>query len=254
MANARSFAELLRSCRQEHVLSQRELARRVGAPASRISAYESGSRQPTVAAANAILGSLDLQVVLGVEPRDADLDRLIDALRGTTVRQRLMRIRSNVLGLMDFLAPADPLLDGAAAALLYGVPTVARVTDLCIRSSLIDVVAGELARFRPHRWSQELQEYSLLAAPDPRTPGPMRWNTHLGELRIWFCDELPTSVKINIPSRDGEGDGHDISLVTIDQIGALDPELGRLVDRAIARSRSGRELGKGHGAGGCNVE
>jgi len=48
-------AELLRQSRLDRALSQRELARLVEISAARISAYELGKRQPTLAALNEVL-------------------------------------------------------------------------------------------------------------------------------------------------------------------------------------------------------
>src|SRR5690348_8575622 len=128
MPTTTSFAELTRLCRYELSLSQREFAALVGTSSARISAYESGKRQPTVEAANQIFHAIGLRVVLATEPVDAELDRRIEQLASEPIGNRLLKIKPHVLTAVDFLSDAEPMLDGAAAALIHGVPVPVEFT------------------------------------------------------------------------------------------------------------------------------
>jgi transcriptional regulator with XRE-family HTH domain len=238
MPTATSIAELLRLCRGDLAISQRELAGLAGISSARISAYESGKRQPTIAGANEVLRALGLQLVLSTEPADADLDRRIEELASRSLGQRLLAIKPHVAAVLDLLEDAAPILDGAAAALVHGAPVPVEFTDLVIDRDKVDVVADRFAWLPPVRWSAEHGRYLTGIPVDPRVEGSMRWRSSWGELRITFTDELPPSVVVRVPSVGEVGFEFDLRVVAINRIGALDKNVARLVDRVIERSRA----------------
>jgi transcriptional regulator with XRE-family HTH domain len=238
MPTAYSLAELIRLCRYELALNQRELASMVGASAARMSAYESGKRQPTIAATNELLRALGLQIVLSTEPVDAQLDRQIAEMAAEPLGARLLRITPNVRSAVSFLEDATPIVDGAAAALLHGAPVPVQFTDLLIAEDQMDTVARQFAWLPPVRWSDSLGRYATSLPVDPRLAGAMRWRSSWGELRIRFVEELPPAVSVHIPPLVEGSYGCDLRVVTIDQVGVLEPDVARLVDRVIERSRA----------------
>jgi transcriptional regulator with XRE-family HTH domain len=238
MPTAYSLAELIRLCRYELALNQRELARTVGASPARISAYESGKRQPTIAATNELLRGLGLQIVLSTEPVDAQLDRQIAEIAAEPLGARLLRITPNVRAAVSFLEDAAPVVDGAAAALLHGAPVAVQFTDLVIAKDQIDTVARQFAWLPPVRWSDSLGRYSTSLPVDPRLVGAMRWRSSWGELRIRFVEELPPTVAVHIPPVWEGSYGCDLRVMTIDRVGVQEPDVARLVDRVIERSRA----------------
>jgi transcriptional regulator with XRE-family HTH domain len=177
-------------------ISQRELAGLAGTSSARISAYESGKRQPTIAGANEVLRALGLQLVLSTEPADADLDRRIDELARQPLGQRLLTIRPHVAAVMDLLE------DAASAPPPPRAPTPRRRgCSISSRSAGSGRVhrpgnparedrrrGGQVRLASPVRWSAEHDRYLTGIPVDPRLEGSMRGRSSWGELR-GRCDE-----------------------------------------------------------------
>jgi len=230
-----TLASLLRRARHEHGLTQRALARVSGVPAARISSYESGAREPSVVVANQILGGLGLQIALGTEQAVADLDRRIAEIARIPLSERMARFSPYPPDLLAWLADAEPVIVGSAAASLHGVPAPVDHLDLCVLSERIDAVATAFRRWTPRRWSARFSEWSVQIPPDPRSDGPMRWMTHLGELRITFVDRLPEHLIIRV--NDLSGQPCDVVVASISAIedAELDPDTARLLARVRSR-------------------
>jgi transcriptional regulator with XRE-family HTH domain len=69
-------AELIRTCRKRHGLSQESLARRVGTRQSAISRLEHGEVSPTVETLTLILNAMGEQLEMGGAPPRRDYDPL----------------------------------------------------------------------------------------------------------------------------------------------------------------------------------
>jgi transcriptional regulator with XRE-family HTH domain len=219
-------------------LTQRLLAVRSGVPEKRISSYERGTRRMPLAAAEQILAAFGLQLTLGTEPRDADLDRHIAEHAALAIGTRLARMGPRLTEILHWLRDVEPIVDGLAAAALLGVPARVDHLDLRVARQKLDALATAFAAFRPVRWSDRLGEWSLLAPPDPRAEGAMRWRSHLGELCIHLCDDLPETITVQVPYDEYAEAPVDVRVVTLAAIGGVDTSMARLVDRVIERSRA----------------
>jgi hypothetical protein len=181
---------------------------------------------------------MGLRVVLSTEPVHAALDRRVEQLSSEPISQRLLRVKPHVLAAIEFLADADPVLDGAAAALVHGVPVPVRFTDLLVARTKIDAVATQFARLPPVRWSEQHRRHLVSLLVDPRLDGAMQWQSSWGELRIKFVDVVPPSVIVRVPRVREGGFESELRVVAMDRIAVLDTELARLVDRVIERGRA----------------
>jgi transcriptional regulator with XRE-family HTH domain len=81
-------AGLLRLARDKAGLSQAELARRAGVPASMVSAYERDRRQPTLAILLSLLKAAGYEVRMHLAPYDDHDDVLAEQLRGEPTEDR----------------------------------------------------------------------------------------------------------------------------------------------------------------------
>jgi transcriptional regulator with XRE-family HTH domain len=73
------FAEVLvRAIRDEHLLTQDELAGRTGLSRYQLCRWEKGSREPPLEMVRRVLGEFGLAVTLGVEPSIAALDECLE--------------------------------------------------------------------------------------------------------------------------------------------------------------------------------
>lgn len=74
----RSTAELIRAIRDEHLLTQDELAGRTGLSRYQLCRWEKGAREPALGVVRRVLGEFDLAVTFGVEPNTAALDERLE--------------------------------------------------------------------------------------------------------------------------------------------------------------------------------
>jgi transcriptional regulator with XRE-family HTH domain len=235
MPTARSFPELLRQCRTESGLLQRQLAERAGFSRSRLSSYEAGNRQPTLGEVNRILRELHLQVVLCVEPLDADIDRELAEAAGLSATQRLRRIRGNVIGLLQHFADVEPILEGAAAAIVHGLAVPARFIDVAIHPRHLDNCAALIMAMNCTRWSDVFGEYSDLARRDPRLAGALQWSTPLGELRIRLSDDPPPHITLMLPDPWESSRSCEVRVAGLATVQTEDPDTARMTRRALDR-------------------
>jgi transcriptional regulator with XRE-family HTH domain len=191
---ATSLAQLLRTLRYERCLTQRELAARSGVDERRISAYEKGRRPVSLPQADRILAGMGLQLRLETEALWADLDAKIDELAALPSADRLLGTRVLVVSIAQWLADAEPIIDGRAAALIQGVPIAVGWLDLGIRRDKIDRLAGPMAQ-RPSSYWAEADGCWYSGGNDPHLPGVLqRRHNYQGEFRITLVDHEPPAV------------------------------------------------------------
>ncbi|MDW5324556.1 helix-turn-helix transcriptional regulator [Plantactinospora sp. KLBMP9567] len=188
----------LRRQRELHGLTQRDLAERSGASQAAIARIEQGVRAPTVAMLERLLTALDLQLTVGVEPLDAQLDARIDALRGQTVAERIATLGLDRM--LDRLGDLPYVLTGATAALLQGAPVPVDDLEIIVAWRDAERFAGWLERYYAQRWNPRWEEFGYLPA-DPREPGEHRWQVVGGVLRASMVDELPAAVEVRHADR-----------------------------------------------------
>ena len=191
---------MLRDRRDSAALTQTELARRAGVSQSTISAVERGTRRPSLTLIGRVLAALGLQIRLGVEQLeepDADLDAAIEALRAVPMADRLAGPRFDGAALLRMLGPAEPIVEGAAGAVLHGAPVPVRGLDIAVRRSRLDTLTEAIRRSYAERWSDVWSRWGTGSA-SPRAPGPMRWRTLDGEFRVRLVDDPADSVTVLI--------------------------------------------------------
>lgn len=86
-------AALLQLARLKAGLSQGQLAKRAGVPATMISAYERDRRQPTLATLRRLLRAAGFDLLMHLAPADLHDDVLADLETGRTSREQARRDR-----------------------------------------------------------------------------------------------------------------------------------------------------------------
>lgn len=74
----RSTAELMRAIRDEHLLTQDELAGRTGLSRHQLCRWEKGAREPALGVVRRVLGEFGMAVTFEVEPNTAALDERLE--------------------------------------------------------------------------------------------------------------------------------------------------------------------------------
>lgn len=192
------IATILRDGRDRAGLTQTQLAHRAGVSQQTVSAVERGTRQPSLTMVGRVLAALGLQIRLAAEPieeAEAELDAAIDAARATPPAERLTGPRFDGGALLRLLAPVEPVIEGAAGAVLHGAPVPLRHLDVLVRRDRLDVLAEVIRRSYAERWSEVWSRWGM-ESPHPRAPGPMRWQTLAGEFRIRLVDAPVDSVTV----------------------------------------------------------
>jgi transcriptional regulator with XRE-family HTH domain len=190
--------DLLRDQRERAGLSQTEFARRAGVSPRTVSAIERGTRRPSLSVLEHLLTGIGRQLSLGTEPIDmpeAELDAAIAVLRAIPPSERLIGPDLDGPALLRLLAPADPVVEGPAAALLHGAPVPCPALDVVVERARLRDLAEVFRRSYAERWSDVWERWGA-EAPQPQVPGPPRWRTLDGEMRVRFVDERPESVTV----------------------------------------------------------
>lgn len=196
--SAAQVGALLRAARDRAALTQTELARKAGVSQATVSAVERGRRRPSLPLTEQILGALGLQLRLATEPADqseAELDAAIAALLATPLADRLRAPKFDGPALLRILAPADPVVEGAAAAVLQGAPVPWTVLEVAIERARLTDFTDVVRRCYADRWSDTWERWSA-ASRDPQAPGSPRWWVPAGEFRVRMVDERPVSFTV----------------------------------------------------------
>jgi transcriptional regulator with XRE-family HTH domain len=220
---------MLRERRDRATLTQSELARRAGVSQSTISAVERGTRRPSLTLIGRVLAALGLQLRLGLdqlEEPEAELDAAIAALREVPPVERLSGPRFDGAALLRMLAPAEPVVEGSAGAVLHGAPVPIRRLDIAVERTRLDALADVIRRKYAERWSDVWSRWGMGSA-NPRVPGPMRWQTLDGEFRVRLVDAPPDAVTVLV------GD-LPVAVRPIHDIESADPRVGRALTRLRA--------------------
>jgi len=224
----------LRDRRDEAGLTQLDLAARSGVSQTMVSAIERGRRRPSLDVVEQVLSGLGLQLRLEAEPLLADVDTAVEAALARPPAERIDAPGLDGLRLIKGLAPAGPVVEGAAGAALHGAPAPLTRLDVAVASSSLAVLADViLCRMFAERWSDRWRQWGP-ADPDPRHPGSPRWRTLAGEFRVRLVDQLPASVVI-------VAGGLPVSVRPLHEIEADHPETRRVLARVRERldARSG---------------
>ncbi|BCJ72149.1 hypothetical protein CS0771_16930 [Catellatospora sp. IY07-71] len=223
---------LLAGERQRRGMSQAELARRVGLPQQQVSRFESGRRTVTSTVADRLFGELGLQLRVAVEAAGSGLDAEIEKVRaGLSGRQNMVLADLRLLSTRHRPGFAY-LLDGEGAALLQGVPVVARRLDLLVAEGEVDALAEWVRRVGLRRYDERSGELGW-GDPDPRAAGPLRWGNGLVELAVRLVAELPPPVLVTVPGF-GAGEEHRAAVRALPEVEADFPVVARVLSRLRA--------------------
>lgn len=223
------LARVLCDARLRRHLSQTDLAAASGVSQTRISSYETACRNPSLDDVDRLFAALGVQLRLELEPLWDEFDAACDEMSAIPPADRLSRVRSGVEYIVDWLAAADPIIDGEVAALLQGVPLAPRIAAFTITADRLDALATSMERYPPHRWNERTRDY-VYEGRDPRLPGPMRWNSLYGEFTVTVVPARPGSIGLMI-------DGREYAVRPLHDVEASDPAAARLIARVRARQK-----------------
>lgn len=219
------ISTLLRDVRHKAALTQIELAQRAGVSQSTVSAVERGSRRPSSTVTDRLFAAVGLRLRLATEPAEqpeADLEAAIDAMLVVAPAERLRAPRFDGLALLRLLAPAAPVVEKAAGAVLHGAPVPVAVLDIAVERDRLGDLAEVIRRSFAERWSEVWKRFGMEAA-DPRAPGPMRWSTLDGEFRVRVVDERMDPVTVVV-------DDLPVRVRPLHEIEAAEPQVRRALE------------------------
>jgi len=233
----RSTAELMRAIRDEHLLTQDELAGRTGLSRSQLCRWEKGAREPTLEMVRRLLGEFGLAVTFGVEPSTAALDeRLAPGVDAIGLDTWLM---ANRVLWPALLAGVPMVIGGEFAAALQGVPL--EDPEMVLHLRLTDLTAFHRV-VHTARCSMGVLGSSL----DPLEPEDITVGSELavvamvGTIRVLLVDELPVARVISVERQFVEDktpiDVPVVPLVTLPESGMLGTLAAALAQRLLARA------------------
>ena len=215
-------------------LTQDELARRAGVGQATLSAIERNRRYPSFGTLLRLLEVLDLRLELDVSDRAAAVDAAIDAVAGRPLDDRLRAGPFDGVMILDRLAEARPVVEGAAGAILHGAPIDADHLAVAVAETDLPALAAGLRALAADRWSEQYRLYGP-AEQDPRRPGAMRWMTIAGEVRVRLVDEAPEALTVLVG-------GTLVRVRPLHDIEAMDSHTARILARL--RGRTAPELAR----------
>lgn len=238
----RSAAELVRAVRDEHVLTQDELAGRTGLSKYQLCRWEKGTREPTLAMVRQVLGEFGMTVTFGVEPSTAALDERLES--GTDTIGLDSWLLAHRVVWPALVARVPVVLGGEFAAALQGVPIEDPEMVLHVRLSDLDAFHRVV---RAARCNLGVLGSSLGALdPEEITVGSeLTVVAMVGLIRILVVDELPVARLIGVERQFFEDrspiDVPVVPLATLRESGVLGS-----VAAALAERLQQRAAGAGH--------
>ncbi|MFZ0876700.1 MAG: helix-turn-helix transcriptional regulator [Pseudonocardiaceae bacterium] len=233
----RSTAELMRAIRDEHLLTQDELAGRTGLSRSQLCRWEKGAREPTLQMVRRLLGEFGLAVTFGVEPSTAALDERLEP--GVDAIGLDTWLLANRVLWPALLAGVPMVIGGEFAAALQGVPL--EDPEMVLHLRMTDLTAFHRV-VHTARCSMGVLGSSL----DPLEPEEITVGSELavvamvGTIRVLLVDELPVARVISV-ERQFVGDKTPIDvpvvpLVMLPESGMLGTLAAALAQRLLARA------------------
>jgi transcriptional regulator with XRE-family HTH domain len=231
--------DVVRQERHRAEWSQRTLADRSGVSEASVCRIERGDRQPSLPLLGALLGALGRQLRLTTEPLWQDIDASIDS-RETQSVSEIFEERKDMLPVGGFdllrieqsLAEIDHCYCGLTAAALLGAPVPVTDCEILIHDgdATIDALDRWLYLHEAQRWSDRLQRW-WFDDVDPRAPGPMRWSTDVGVVRVRTTGLLPPVATVSF-------EGTALPVVGLAHIETDDPHTKRVLERMRSRLAS----------------
>ncbi|HEX5597504.1 MAG TPA: helix-turn-helix transcriptional regulator [Micromonosporaceae bacterium] len=227
----REVGRLLRLEREHARLTQQALADRVGTSQQRVSRFETGAYAPTATMIERLFDALGLQIRLEIEARDADVDGAIAAV-GKIDDEYVEGLLSDLVFLLRGADGLRYLIDGELAAYLQGVPIQPTRFDLAVAEHDLPRLANWICLI-PNclRWNERWRDFSNYDI-DPLHPGPLRWRTQSGELRVRLLPALPAPVVVRVADRE-------FPVRPLIDVESDDPQIARRLRRLRAQSTEG---------------
>ncbi len=172
-----------------------------------VSRVEAGRFAASTDLLERLFDAIDVQLEVGAQARDADLDRSIAEAVGGRSRGLLLDSALRYLRIfLRKLGDVPYLVDGALAAMVQGVPMATERIDLAFAARDIDAVTAWVReQVNWKRWEERWQDFG--SADANLTRGVLRW------LRVAVGDEI-------VPVR------------ALADVEAADPQIARLAARA----------------------
>ncbi|HEX7745120.1 MAG TPA: hypothetical protein VF462_07655 [Micromonosporaceae bacterium] len=124
------------------------------------------------------------------------------------------------------------VIDGELAALLHGVPIRTQRYDLAVAQDDLPVLSNWVCScFNWRRWNERWRDFSGYDV-DPKRPGPLRWMTPFGEVRVRLLPDLPPPVVISF-------EGQEWPVRPLPAVERDDSLVGRIAARVRAQSTVG---------------
>jgi transcriptional regulator with XRE-family HTH domain len=216
----------VRTQREQHGLTQQQLADRAGVNQATVARIERGRQAPSLPMLETLLAALDAQLALSVEPLDAHLDAAIAEIADRGMAERIAD--AGIAKVVDRLPDIPYVVTGSTAALLQGAPVPVTAVHLALRWQDADVFTDWLSRMYGRRWHDKWQVFGYLRL-HPRDFGDHRWQTLVGEIVATMCNELPESIEV----RHGE---RLFRVVPLTEVEVSDPAAAGLLRRYRERT------------------
>jgi transcriptional regulator with XRE-family HTH domain len=214
------FGSTLRRERERRRLTQQKLATLAGVSQATVARTERGDRGASLHMFERLFSALGVQLTLGVEPLDAQVDAQIELLTAMALAERIGG--TDIDRVMNRLS-VPHLFDGPTAALLQGAPLPTDAVHIAVSWADVDAFTSWLSANHAQRWHARWEVFGYLPI-DPREPGDHRWRTIPGEIRARMCDALPDALRVRIGDRE-------YPVVPLADVSVDDPETARLLAR-----------------------
>ena len=233
----RSTAELFRAIRDEHLLTQDELAGRAGLSRYQLCRWEKGIREPTLGALRRVLGSFGMTVTFGVEPSTAALDERLESGAGAIGLDTWLLAHRAVWPALTASVPM--VVGGDFAAGLQGVPIEDPEIILYLRLSVlgafhrtVETARCTLGVLGPSLGTLEPEEITV--------GSELAVVALVGTIRVLLVDELPVARVITVERQFTEErtsiDVPVVPLVTLSESGVLGSAAAALAERLLRRT------------------
>jgi len=223
---------VLRRERERAGRTQHQVAAAAGTSQSAVARIERGTRAASLSTVERLFAALDRQVRLTVERLDSDLDAEIDRLAAEPMTARLAGCGVPTMVRSLSAAGLAHVVEGAAAAVLQGVPVPVDAIDAALLWSQADELVSWFDRHWAYRWNAHWGAWGHVAV-DPRVRGAHEWRVVLDDglwrLRGRFADALPEAIEVR-------ADDLDYLVRPLVDVEVVDVQAARLLDRYRRRS------------------
>ncbi len=212
----RSTAELIKAIRDQHLLTQDELAGRTGFSRYQLCRWEKGIREPTLLTVRRMLSPFGLAVTFGVEPSTAALDeQLQPGVHGIGLDAWLL---ANRVVWPALAAGVSMVVGGELAAGLQGVPIEEPEMVLHLRPAELSAL-HRVARAARCTLGIFGSSWDPLEPAEITVGGELAVITMSDSIRVLLVEELPVAKVITVEPRfAGDRPPIDVPVVPLAQL------------------------------------